>query len=143
MRKLIKDNRTTLRHNIDNLKSLAEVLARHNEDIEHTLIDAPVALGNLGIAGGSSETGTLDARSDLAKLFESITPGDLPGIICNLLVQPIVDDTCPGLDGLLEGLSLPEGLASAAQDGPATGGAGTPKPDESLNELTDLLGVNP
>ena len=53
----------------------------HNEDIEHTLVDAPIALGNLGLAGGSSKTGTLDARSDIAKLFESISPTDLPGII--------------------------------------------------------------
>jgi virulence factor Mce-like protein len=145
VRKLVKDNRTTLRHNIDNLQSLAEVLARHNEDIEHTLIDAPVALGNLGLAGGSSKTGTLDARSDLAKLFESISPTDLPGIICNLLGEAIPpgEETCPGLDDLLQGLALPEGLASAAPDGAATGGAGTPKPDETLNDLTDLLGVNP
>ena len=88
VRKLIKDNRTTLRHNVDNLQRLAKLLAEHNEDIEHTLIDAPVALGNLGIAGGNSKTGTLDARSDLAKLFESIEPGDLPGIICGLLLEP-------------------------------------------------------
>ena len=140
VRKLIKDNRTTLRHNIDNLQSLAEVLARHNEDIEHTLVDAPVSLGNLGLAGGSSKTGTLDARSDLAKLFESIEPGDLPGIICGLLGEMLVGGTCPGLEGLLEGLALPEGLA--APDGAATGSS-TPKPDETLNELTDLLGVNP
>jgi ABC-type transporter Mla subunit MlaD len=145
VRKLVKDNRTTLRHNIDNLQSLAEVLARHNEDIEHTLVDAPIALGNLGLAGGSSKTGTLDARSDIAKLFESIEPTDLPGIICNLLGEAIPpgEETCPGLGDLLEGLALPGGLASTAQDGPATGGAGTPKPDETLNELTDLLGVNP
>jgi phospholipid/cholesterol/gamma-HCH transport system substrate-binding protein len=144
VRRLIKDNRTTLRHNIDNLQSLAEVLARHNEDIEHTLIDAPIALGNLGLAGGSSKTGTLDARSDLAKLFTSIQPGDLPGIICGLLGEAIDPntETCPGLEDLLEGLALPN-LAAAAQDGPATGGAGTPKPDETLNELTDLLGANP
>ena len=145
VRKLVKDNRTTLRHNVDNLQRLAKLLAKHNEDIEHTLIDAPVALGNLGIAGGSPKTGTLDARSDIAKLFESIGPGDLPGIICNLLGEEIMsgEETCPGLDELLQNLALPSGLAAAAQDGPATGGAGTPKPDASLNELTDLLGVNP
>ena len=143
VRKLIKDNRTTLRHNIDNLQSLAEVLARHNEDIEHTLIDAPVALGNLGLAGGSSKTGTLDARADLAKLFESIEPTDLPGIICSLLGTPIGagDPPCQGLVDLLDGLALPEGLA--AQDAAATGESGTPKPDETLKDLTDLLGVNP
>ena len=145
VRKLIKDNRTTLRNNIDNLQSLAEVLARHNEDIEHTLVDAPVALGNLGLAGGSSKTGTLDARADLAKLFESIEPTDLPGIICSLLGTPIADGDppCQGLIDLLEGLAVPEGLASAAQDGAPTGGAGAPKADETLKELTDLLGVNP
>ena len=142
VRKLIKDNRTTLRHNIDNLQSLAEVLARHNEDIEHTLVDAPIALGNLGLAGGSSKTGTLDARSDLAKLFESIEPTDLPGIICGLLGEPLVDESCAGLDDLLEGL-LPTGLLAAPQNGAAPDGAGTPKPDETLNDLTDLLGVNP
>ncbi len=144
VRKLVKDNRTTLRNNIDNLQSLAEVLARHNEDIEHTLIDAPIALGNLGIAGGSSKTGTLDARSDLAKLFESIEPTDLPGIICGLLGEAIApgEESCPGLDDLLDGLSLTD-LASAAQDAPAAGGTGTPKPDATLNDLTDLLGVNP
>ena len=142
VRRLIKDNRTTLRHNVDNLQRLAKLLAEHNEDIEHTLIDAPVALGNLGIAGGSSKTGTLDARSDIAKLFESIEPGDLPGIICGLLLEQLNDGTCPGLDELLEGLALP-GLTSAAQDAPATSGSGTPKPDETLKDLTDLLGVNP
>jgi virulence factor Mce-like protein len=144
VRRLIKDNRTTLRRNIDNLQSLAEVLARHNKDIEHTLVDAPIALGNLGLAGGSSKTGTLDARSDLAKLFESIEPGDLAGIVCNLLGEAIPpgEETCPGLDDLLEGLALPD-LAALAQDGPATGGAEAPKPDEKLNDLTDLLGVNP
>ena len=70
VRRLIKDNRTTLRNNVDNLQRLAKVLARHNEDIEHTLIDAPVALGNLGLAGGSSTTGTLDAQGRSSrKLF--------------------------------------------------------------------------
>ncbi len=143
VRKLIKDNRTTLRHNVDNLQRLAKLLAEHNEDIEHTLIDAPVALSNLGIAGGSSKTGTLDARSDLAKLFESIEPGDLPGIICGLLLEPLNDGTCPGLDELLEGLALPGALAADAPGGAATGGSGTPKPEETVQDLTDLLGVNP
>jgi virulence factor Mce-like protein len=148
VRKLVKDNRTTLRHNIDNLQSLAEVLARHNEDIEHTLIDAPIALGNLGLAGGSSKTGTLDARSDIGKLLESIGPGDIPGILCGLLGEPIGagDPPCQALVDLLEGL-LPEELAAlingAPQGGAVADGSGSPTPDETVNGLTGLLGVNP
>jgi virulence factor Mce-like protein len=146
VRKLVKDNRTTLRHNIDNLQSLAEVLARHNEDIEHTLIDAPIALGNLGLAGGSSKTGTLDARSDIGALLGSIAPGDLPGIICGQLGEaiPVGEQLCPTLAQLLEDL-LPDNLLAALPAGPSgtTSGSDTPSPDETVNDLTDLLGVNP
>jgi virulence factor Mce-like protein len=149
VRRLVKDNRTTLRHNVDNLQRLAQLLAKHNEDIEHTLIDAPVALGNLGLAGGSSKTGTLDARADIAKLFGSIEPGDLPGIVCNLLGEAIDPDTeaCPGLLELLESLQSGGLLTSlengAPQGGAAADGPGTPDPDKTTNELTDLLGLNP
>ena len=148
VRKLIKDNRTTLRHNVDNLQQLAELLAKHNEDIEHTLIDAPVALGNLGLAGGSSKTGTLDARSDIGKLLESIAPGDIPGILCGLLgdAAPPPGELCPLLEDLLNDL-LPEEMAAllsgAPQGGAAADGSGPPTPDETVNGLTDLLGVNP
>ena len=131
VRRLIKDNRTTLRHNIDNLQSLAKVLARHNKDIEHTLIDAPVALGNLGLAGGSSKTGTLDARSDLGETFGGIlaNPGDLPALLCNLLGDPLQpdEDICDTLVGILDSL-LPANFAAnsnAAALGDATkGGTG-------------------
>ena len=143
VRKLIKDNRTTLRHNIDNLQSLAEVLARHNEDIEHTLIDAPVSLGNLGLAGGSSKTGTLDARSDLAKLFESIEPGDLPGIICGLLGEPLVGEDLPGPR------RPPRRSGSAGGPGLSCSGRRRDRwfrhaqAGRDGQDLTDLLGVNP
>ncbi len=148
VRGLIKDNRKTLRHNVDNLQRLAELLADHNEDIEHTLIDAPIALGNLGLAGGSSKTGTLDARSDIGKLLESIAPGDIPGILCTALGEavPPAGELCPLLEDLLNDL-LPEEMAAllngAPQGGAAADGSGTPTPDETANGLTDLLGVNP
>lgn len=148
VRKLIKDNRSTLRHNVKNLQVLAELLANHNEDIEHTLVDAPIALGNLGLAGGSSKTGTLDARSDIGALLGSIEPSDLPGILCNLLGEPIGpgDPPCQALVDLLNDL-LPEELAAllngAPQGGAAADGSGSPTPDETVNGLTDLLGVNP
>ena len=139
VRKLLKDNRTTLRHNIDNLQRLAELLARHDEDIAHTLHDAPVALGNLGLAGGSSKTGTLDARSDIGKTFGDIltNPGQLVGILCAQLGDPVppVGELCPTLQGLLDSL-LPDNFAanSAAAKGQ------TPA-DKTTKQLTDLLGV--
>jgi virulence factor Mce-like protein len=148
VRRLIKDNRTTLRHNIDNLQSLAEVLARHNEDIEHTLVDAPVALGDLGLAGGSSKTGTLEARADLGKTFGGILthPEDLPALLCNLLSDPLGpgEEICDTLANLLGDL-LPDNLAAnsgaASQGEDALGKA--LDPDATTKDLKGLLGVNP
>ena len=150
VRRLIKDNRSTLRHNIDNLQSLAEVLARHNEDIEHTLIDAPVALGDLGLAGGSSKTGTLDARADLGKTFGGIlaNPGDLPALLCNLIGDPLQPDEeiCDTLVGILDSL-LPDNFAAnsnaAALGDAAKGGTKAPSSNKITKDLTGLLGVNP
>jgi phospholipid/cholesterol/gamma-HCH transport system substrate-binding protein len=142
VRKLLKDNRTTLRHNVDNLQRLAELLARHSDDIEHTLHDAPVALGDLGLAGGSAKTGTLDARADLGKTFGGILthPQDLPALLCNLLGDPLGPDeaVCSSLSDLLGSL-LPANAAAAAKGGAPT----TPSPDKTTKDLTDLLGVNP
>lgn len=139
VRKLLKDNRTTLRNNVDNLQRLAALLARHDEDIAHTLKDAPVALGDLGLAGGSSKTGTLDARSDLGKTFGDIltNPGQLVGIICAQLGDPVppVGQLCPTLSGLLDSL-LPDNFA--ANSATAKGQAPT---DTTTKQLTDLLGV--
>ena len=149
VRKLIKDNRTTLRHNVDNLQSLAEVLARRNKEIEHTLIDAPIALGNLGLAGGSPKTGTLDARADLGATFGELltNPGALPNLLCQMFFGneaiPVGEQLCPSLAGLLDSL-LPDNFAAgAAVPDPAAGGAEPPNPDQAANELGNLLGVNP
>ena len=142
VRKLIKDNRTTLRHNVDNLQRLAKVLARHNEDIEHTLVDAPVSLADLGLAGGSPKTGTLEARADLGATFGDIltNPGELPTLLCNLLADPLGpgEEICSTLADLLGSL-LPDTAAAAAPEG----GAEAPSPDQTAEELTGLLGVNP
>ncbi len=149
VRKLIKDNRTTLRHNVDNLQKLAETLAQRNEEIEHTLIDAPVALGNLGLAGGSPKTGTLDARADIAKvLFELLEePGNLPELLCNILGQnlPGPGQLCTGLTGLLDLLPLNALNAKTAEKkSEATAGeAEKPSADETIKELQGLLGVKP
>ncbi|HWL50505.1 MAG TPA: MlaD family protein [Acidimicrobiia bacterium] len=155
VRRLIKDNRTTLRHNVDNLQRLAAVLARRNEEIEHTLIDAPVALGDLGLAGGSSKTGTLDARADIAKVLLEIlgNPGDLPALLCNILGEAIPDDIpdvpelCPLLGGLFENLFAANANAAPQQGDAAAGDAADeaekPSADETIKELQGLLGVQP
>ena len=149
VRKLIKDNRSTLRNNVDNLQSLAETLAQRNEEIEHTLVDAPIALGNLGVAGGSSKTGTLDARADLGATFGEVltNPGALPNLLCQMFFGneaiPVGEQLCPSLAGLLDGL-LPDNFAAgAAVPEAAAGGAEPPDPDQTTQELQDMLGVNP
>jgi phospholipid/cholesterol/gamma-HCH transport system substrate-binding protein len=143
VRRLIKDNRTTLRHNVDNLQSLAEVLAKHNKDIEQTLTNAPVALGDLGLAGGNSHTGTLEARADLGKTFGGIlaNPQDLPELLCNVLADPLGpgEEICDTLADLLGGL-LGKKAAAAATDGT---GAATPDADKTIEGLKGLLGVDP
>jgi virulence factor Mce-like protein len=151
VRRLIKDNRTTLRNNVDNLQSLAETLARRSKEIEHTLVDAPIALGNLGLAGGSPKTGTLDARADLGATFGEIltNPGALPALLCQVFFGneaiPVGEQLCPSLAGLLDSL-LPDNLtgsaAGAAPDA-AAGGTEPPSPDQTAEELGDMLGVNP
>jgi phospholipid/cholesterol/gamma-HCH transport system substrate-binding protein len=139
VRTLVKDNRGTLRKNVDNLQRLARVLARHNEDIEHTLIDAPVALGDLGLAGGSSKTGTLEARADLGRTFGDLLahPQELPGLLCNILADPLGpgEQVCDTLANLLDSL-LPDNFKSNA-------GKAKANADESTEDLTNLLGVNP
>ena len=141
VRRLIKDNRTTLRHNVDNLQRLANVLANHNEEIEHTLVDAPVALGDLGLAGGSAKTGTLEARADLGKTFGGLlaNPEDLPGLICNILGEQIPpgEQLCQTLADLLGSLLSKKQQAALANPDAAT----TPDANKLTNDLTGLLGV--
>jgi virulence factor Mce-like protein len=142
VRRLLKDNRTTLRHNVDNLQSLAELLAKHNKDIEQTLVNAPVALGDLGLAGGSATTGTLDARADLGKTFGGILshPQDLPALLCNILADPLGpgEQICDTLANLLGSL-LPDNFA---KKNAATGAAGAASgADKTTKDLVGLLGV--
>ncbi|MFZ0141839.1 MAG: MlaD family protein [Aeromicrobium sp.] len=148
VRRLIKDNRTTLRNNVDNLQRLAAVLAKRNKQIEHTLIDAPVALGNLGLAGGSPKTGTLDARADIAKLFSDLlgNPANVVEVLCTILSSPIPmpGELCPDLADILDGFG---GFAANSEDAPqadaAAGEAEKPSADETIKELQGLLGVQP
>jgi virulence factor Mce-like protein len=103
VRDFVRHNRSALRSNVDNLESVAAVLASRSEDIDHLLEDAPVAFGLLGAIGGGS-TGTADARGDLTEIVANYGINTNPAALLGLL-------------GLLN-LPLPTaGSASAAAAG--------------------------
>lgn len=146
VRTLVKDNRTTLRHNVDNLERLVGLLARHDEDIAETLQTAPVALADLGLAGGNSKTGTLDARADLGKTFGDIlaNPQNLPALLCNILGEQIPEgeQLCQSLADIIGGL-LPENLQDGLKNTDPGGAESESVPPDLANDLKGLLGVNP
>jgi phospholipid/cholesterol/gamma-HCH transport system substrate-binding protein len=134
VRDFVRENRSTLRGNVDNLESVAAVLASRSEDIDHLLTDAPVAFGLLGAIGGGS-TGTADARGDLAEIVQSYGINTNPAALLGLLN--------------LLGLPLPTvGSASAAAAGTDAAAAGsspsaeTPAPElvPGLDSVVDNLG---
>lgn len=137
VRDLVRTNRSTLRGNVDNLESIAGVLAARSEDIEHLLTEAPVAFGLLGAIGGGS-TGTADARGDLAEIITSYgintNPAALLGLL-NLLGLPLpsaasVSAAAPAANA---------GQASAAPAAPAAPAAVTPNLVPGLDSVIDNL----
>jgi len=106
VRDFVRDNRTAIRGNVDNLESLAGVLSDRSEQIDHVLAEAPVALGVLGAAGGG-DTATLDARADLVDLVGGILQ-DPVGVLCSLLGQAPANpgELCAGLSDLIDLIPL-------------------------------------
>ena len=136
VRDFVRRNRSGLRDNVDNLESVAAVLASRSEDIDHLLTEAPVAFGLLGAIGGGS-TGTADARGDLTEIVSSYGINTNPAALLGLLN--------------LLGLPLPTAgsasaaSASTASDGAAAGSspsAAAPVPDlvPGLDSVVDNLG---
>ncbi|GAA3525817.1 MCE family protein [Aeromicrobium panaciterrae] len=103
---LIKENRTALKGNIDNIGSLAALLAKHKDELEEITINAPTALTNVSLAY-NGPSGTLDTRANLTELlFGSIR--NPAGLVCNLLGETINGDgLCSSLAGLLPDVDLP------------------------------------
>jgi virulence factor Mce-like protein len=142
VRNFVRENRSSLRGNIDNLESIAALLAQHTEDIDHLMVDAPVGLGLLGAIGGGP-TGTADARGDLAEILTSLNlnpnPAALLGLL-NLLGLPL--PTAAGAS------AASTGPAAASADGGSTAGGGTPAPnlvpglDSVVDNLAGMLAVN-
>ncbi|MGZ5368953.1 MAG: MCE family protein [Aeromicrobium sp.] len=104
VRSLVKDNRSALCADVDDLTSISEVLVDNEDSIEEAVIAAPTALSNVAFTY-NSKYGTLDTR---ANLLEALTGGatDPGDIVCGLLGGP---DAPPGLCDALGGIldSLP------------------------------------
>lgn len=140
VRNFVRDNRDAIRGNVDNLESIAAVLANHTEDIDHLLTEAPVAFALLGAIGGGT-SGTADARTNLGDVLEAYAP-TLPtdaATLCTLL--GFLGTPCPASAGAGAG---PAGTASAGANplAPVVPTAENPLPgiDKVLENLSGIVG---
>lgn len=136
---LVKENRSALRGNVDNIASLAKLLAKHKDDLEEITINAPTALTNVALAY-NPKSGTLDTRADIPD-FIAGTLDNPASLICNLLGEPsTTDGLCGTLTDLIGGVT--GGLPDAPL--PRTAAASSPVvPRERTNtSLADMLAVN-
>lgn len=120
VRDFVRENRTAIRGNVDNLERLAGILSNRSEEIDHLMAEAPTALADLGAAGGS-KNGTLEARTDLSAIIGGLL-ADPGGIICNVAGQaspvPIPSALCDALTALpLEDLGTIFGVLTGSGGG--------------------------
>lgn len=139
---LVSDNRSTLRANVVNLKSLAEVLAARETEIGQFAVAAPTTLSNVTLAYNPFY-GTLDTHADLPGTILSLLTGpDGPAAaICSVLQStPDTPGLCATLADLLgplfggiPGLTTGAGTSEAEADPAAPTASATQPP-----ALTDL-----
>ena len=155
VRDFVRENRTAIRGNVDNLESIAALLADRSEEIDHLLAEAPTSLANLGLAGVGPGVA---ARANLGELLENMSPIT---VICAALGQadPGGGALCPALEGIVGlidpnlvddffGFSLMS-VESAESPTPTTAGAAKqPNPtlvpglDSVIDNLAGMLAVN-
>ena len=125
---LVKENRGALKDNIDNVGTLAALLAKHKEDLEEITLGAPTALTNISLAYNGT-SGTLDTKANLPELaFGSVT--NPAGLVCNLLGETLAENgLCASLAGLLENVPLPRAAAASA-------------PEQYNSTVAEMLAVN-
>lgn len=136
---LVSDNRSTLRTNVVNLKSLAEVLAARETEVGEFAVTAPTVLSNVTLAY-NPYYGTLDTYADLEGTILKLLTGEggPARVICSLIGQTpeTPGSVCSILTDLLGGL-LPS--ASGETEAPVAPAAGTPEASTTqLPELADL-----
>jgi virulence factor Mce-like protein len=154
VRDFVRENRSAIRGNVDNLESIAAVLANRSEELDHLLAEAPTALANLGLAGVGLGVA---ARANLGELLGNLNPITVicaqlgqanpgGGALCPAL-QSIVDLIPPEILGGLFGTSSMSTSASSSSTA-AGSGAGNAKPtlvpglDNVIDNLAGMLAVN-
>lgn len=135
---LVKENRGALRGNVDNIASLAKLLAKRKDELTDITINAPTALTNIALAY-NGQTGTLDTRADIPEVLFG-TLKDPASLVCNLLGETLNEEgLCSSLSEVLENV-LPGGLLprTAAASGDAAGSAPAP----AHRSVAEMLAVN-
>jgi phospholipid/cholesterol/gamma-HCH transport system substrate-binding protein len=129
---LVKENRSALRGNVDNIASLASLLAKHKDELEQITVNAPSALSNVALAY-NGRSGTLDTRADIPEILTGAL--DSPStLLCNLLGEtPNDKGLCSTLSDVLGGLGL--GRAAAAS-------APVLAPERVNDSVAEMLAVN-
>jgi phospholipid/cholesterol/gamma-HCH transport system substrate-binding protein len=152
VRDFVRDNRSAIRGNVDNLESLAALLADRSDEIDHLLAEAPTALTDLGLAGVGLGVA---ARANLGDLLMNLNPIT---IICAQLGQadPGGGALCPALQAIVDlippeilgGLFGTSSMSAAAPSPTAAGGADQSSPtlvpglDSVIDNLSGMLAVN-
>jgi virulence factor Mce-like protein len=153
VRDFVRDNRSAIRGNVDNLESIAALLADRSDELDHLLAEAPTSLANLGLAGVGPGVA---ARANLGELLNNLSPIT---VICAALGQadPGGGALCPTLQfivglipaDLLDAFFGTSALSAAIPSTPAakTGQAGQANPtlvpglDSLIDNLSGTLGV--
>ena len=148
VRRLIKDNRTTLRHNVDNLQRSPRCWrgTTRTSSTRSSTPRSPWATSVSPAAAPRPGRWTLEPISERCSASirdQETSPASSATAGRGL---PVGEQLCPTLEDLLDGL-LPEPRPRLREwplsGGAAAGGAEPPTPDETVNGLTGLLGVNP
>jgi virulence factor Mce-like protein len=109
----IQDNRAMIKSNVDNLRSVTQVLVNERSSLAEVLDEAPLALDDV-VNSYNAASGSLDARADLndlsnppvvevCHLLQQLTPSNIP---------PVLAQACGQIAPILQG-AVP--LPSAAQ----------------------------
>ena len=154
VRDFVRENRTAIRGNVDNLESIARLLANRSDEIDHLLAEAPTSLANLGLAGVGDGVAV---RANLGELLNGLNPIT---VICAQLGQadPGGGALCPALQSIVNLippeilnnlLGLGSGSASLPTSAPAKSAGSTqpsstlvPGLDSVIDNLAGMLAVN-